>query len=501
MNFIPESQRARPASFVALVLAGHSALGLLFVAVIYVLCLSGTIAVFANELRFWERPDGPVVTQVAPAALDHAIRAGYERARELDAVGDLFVRAPRAESPRLLVQLTDQKAGVDETWLADADGRLVSVLNTPWHAFLIGLHYQLLVPGLWGRILVGVIGMFTLSLIISGVLAHPRIFKDAFTLRWGGSKHLQEADIHNRLSVWGLPFHLVIAFSGAALGLSAIIVTLLTNAAHGENASRAFEALYGPSPIEDRRPAPMPDLQPIFARILDKHSDAVIDAIIVQQMATQGQLVHVTTRRPSQLNESEREFFDGSGKWLRTAGYDEGPAGLQWTGAMTALHYGSFGGWLMKFAYLILGAALTFITVTGVTVWLARWNTKGRPRLGWQRVWIAAVWSQPAALGISALSALQIGDVEVMMVYLIVTGLTLASAAVVRDPARLSRILRSVGAASLLALVLVHTLRWQEFVDTPIVWAINGTIALLALGLGIGAYKSSMRHGSQRMDS
>lgn len=489
MNRASVPRRAPPASFVALVLAGHSALGLLFAAVIYVLCLSGTLAVFADELHYWERPDGPVVPQATPEVLDRAVLAGYERACELDGGGELFVRAPNPASPRLLVQITARKTGARETWLADAEGRLVTELNTPWYDFLIDLHYQLLVPGLWGRLLVGIIGVFTLSLIISGVLAHPRIFKDAFMLRWGGSKHLQEADIHNRLSVWGLPFHLVIAFTGAALGLGAIIVTLLTHAAHGEHAPRAFEALYGPGPGEDRRPAPLPDMPPIFARILDKHPDAAIETVIVQQMATRGQLVHVTARRPTQLNESERHFFDGDGKWLRTAGYDDGPAGLQWTGAMTALHYGSFGGWPLKFAYLILGAALTFITVTGVTIWLARWGTKGRPRPGWQRIWIAAVWSQPAALGISALIALYAGVAGVPASYLAVTVLALASAAFVRDPARLSCALRVFGAASLLALVVVHFLRWGAFIDGR-AGTIDIVLVLLAVALSGCAWRS-----------
>jgi hypothetical protein len=33
-------------------------------------------------------------------------------------------------------------------------------------------------------------------------MAHPRIFKDAFRLRIGGSVRLEQADLHNRLSVW-----------------------------------------------------------------------------------------------------------------------------------------------------------------------------------------------------------------------------------------------------------------------------------------------------------
>src|SRR5262245_4005568 len=42
-------------------LAGHSALGLAFAWLIYVVCLSATVAVFANEFKRWEQPDGPTV--------------------------------------------------------------------------------------------------------------------------------------------------------------------------------------------------------------------------------------------------------------------------------------------------------------------------------------------------------------------------------------------------------------------------------------------------------
>jgi len=40
-------------------LAGHSALGLAFAALIYIVCLTGTVSVFLMELQRWEQPDGP----------------------------------------------------------------------------------------------------------------------------------------------------------------------------------------------------------------------------------------------------------------------------------------------------------------------------------------------------------------------------------------------------------------------------------------------------------
>ena len=97
-----------------------------------------------------------------------------------------------------------------------------------------------------GGILVGLIGVALLSSLISGILAHPRIFRDAFHLRLGGSKRLQEADFHNRLGVWALPFHIIISLTGAFLGLTTIIVGVLGMA-------KAFETLRGP-----QRPWPSP---------------------------------------------------------------------------------------------------------------------------------------------------------------------------------------------------------------------------------------------------
>lgn len=78
-----------------------------------------------------------------------------------------------------------------------------------------------------GGFVVGMTGVALPSSLISGILAHPRTFRDAFHLRLGGSPRLQEADLHNRIGVWGLPFHFIVALSGAFLGLLTIVVGVL----------------------------------------------------------------------------------------------------------------------------------------------------------------------------------------------------------------------------------------------------------------------------------
>ena len=64
----PKRQFLSP-DFVRAMLAGHSALGLAFAALIYIVCLTGTVSVFLMELQRWEQPDGPRVTET-PSARD-----------------------------------------------------------------------------------------------------------------------------------------------------------------------------------------------------------------------------------------------------------------------------------------------------------------------------------------------------------------------------------------------------------------------------------------------
>ena len=61
---------------------------------------------------------------------------------------------------------------------------------------------------------------------------HPRVLRDAFHLRLGGSRRLQEADLHNRLGIWALPFHFTLALTGALCALFFLITIVRMSAGH-----------------------------------------------------------------------------------------------------------------------------------------------------------------------------------------------------------------------------------------------------------------------------
>jgi len=466
-----------PADFVRAMLAGHSALGLAFAALIYLVCFSGSIAVFTQEFQRWEQPAGPVLHAVSPEAVDAAVGATLARTPQAH---ELLVRLPEPANPRLTVRSEDA-GGEAHVYVADQAGRLAAEARTPWSDFQAELHTVLHLPRAWGGFVVGLTGVALLSSLISGVLSHPRVFRDAFALRWGGSKRLQEADLHNRISVWGLPFHLVVSLTGAFLGLTTIIVGVLALATFKGDASQAYALFRGPTVRDDPRPAQRMDVGLALRAVASRYPDARPTYIYIEHPGERGQHASVNLATDGRLSRGETVVVDGAGKILGEVGYESGSVGFRVLSAMTPLHFGWFGGWPVKVAYVLLGLGLTAVTASGVAIWLARRRDKGRPAPGWERLWVAFAWSQPLAYAISALTALFL-PVTPVLVWGV--GTLLASAtALLAPPPVISVRLRLATMAALTALACAHVARHRGHLADPVALAVDAGLMLAAVGL------------------
>ncbi len=381
-----------PPRFTAAVLSGHSALGLALGALVYLVCLTGALSVFVDELKLLEQP-APAPAPLAPGAVARATA----QALRLAPGGAVYVSAP--VTPRQRLSASAYGAGGERAWIADAAGRLTPA-RTPWTDFVTALHMTLTAPAPWGALLVGASGAALLALIGSGVLAHPRIFRDAFRLRLSGSRRLREAELHNRLSVWGLPFHVAVTLTGALFGLANL--TVLATAALGHrDAARVLEPLTGPPVAVDSRPALPPDVEALVARARAVLPGSQLFYLGVERAGTRGARYTVEVTAPGRLPRGEQVYFDAGGREIGRGRFATGSPGLQAYSAAAQLHFGFFGGLPVRIAYGALGLALTYVCATGVTIWLARRRDRGRqaPRL--ERAWTAWTWGAPAALGLA----------------------------------------------------------------------------------------------------
>lgn len=486
----PRKRNILPPEFVRAMLAGHSALGLAFAALIYIVCLSGTLTVFLYELQRWEQPNAPLIAGGAtPEMVQAAVRNGHAQALADNAAHDLFIMGPGAVTPRLSISYHDHETGVEGHWIAEPDGNLSARVEAPWAEFIANLHMALHLPRTWGLFLVGLTGVALLSSLISGLLSHPRIFKDAFAFRWGGSHRLQEADLHNRLGVWGLPFHVVVSLSGALLGLSTLIVGVLAMAAYNGDSQKAFAEILGPRPSEDETAAPVPDVAAMMAQVTAQHPHAVFANVHIGHIAKAGQIVTINMRSPGHLPFGNPYIFDGSGKSLGDGGFETGSIGRQILGVLQPLHFGWFGGMAIKLAYGLLGLALTVVTHTGVTIWLARRRDKGQPAPGWERVWAAVGWSQPLAFATTAIAAILLGKSSLLWVYLGTLAAAFLIARFAPDGSATTRILRLLAATAVIAMVAVHASQWAARVSDPMAWFVSASMLLCAAILAAPALR------------
>lgn len=401
--------RAIEPSTVQRALAGHAAIGLLAGALLYLVCLTGTVAVFYAELQRLEQPVAPEMARIEPAAVQRAVETvlANEKSKtgKLPKTSHLYVHMPVENLPRTTITTDTQAVHVR------SDGTIAGPEEIAWSDFLVALHYELNVPGVIGLTVVGLLGVMILVLAIGGVIAHPRIFRDAFRLRArdtaGG---LALADWHNRLSVWTLPFSTAIALTGAVIGLGSVAVWALAAVYEKGSQEAVYAPIYGEEPKEDLRPAPVADVASALAYMKAHYPQATPLYVTIEAPGTQGQTVQIGADHARRLIFWENYRFDAQGRFHGALGLADGALGQQAAASLYKLHFGTFGGLAVKLAYLVFGGALTAICATGVSIWLGKRKRRGHDEPKLYRAWDAVIWGMPAALALSLVVRMLLGN-------------------------------------------------------------------------------------------
>lgn len=447
-------------------LSAHGWLGLLVGFLMYVVCLTGTLSVFYPELERWEQPHVEESLAYDAAAMERALNAFV--ARDSLRTEHMYLNLPSREIPRASV--SNEERG----WFLHGDGSLGEPVEHEFTHFLIDTHIYLTLPETVGMVIVSALGAMLVGLIVTGLLAHPRLFKDAFHLRLRGGR-LEQADLHNRLSVWGAPFHLLIAITGAYFGLVIPVLGVVAGMT-GQDAEAIVAAVFGEEPAvqnvgEIRLAAVLDD---IAAR--EPAADAF--AVTVHGAGTDRQFLEVHASHPGRLIYSENYRYDSAGNYLGKAGFSDGEVGKQVVYSMYYLHFGHFGGMGVKLTYLVLGLALTVVSVTGVNIWLAR----RRRRDTLDDLWMGSVWGAPVALTASAVSQVGVGFVSPFLFWSVLA-LCVAWALRRGDPARARRDSIVAWAALVGLLLAMHAVRFGAAAVGPAALPINGGLLVLLVGL------------------
>lgn len=450
-------------------LSAHSWLGLMIGGLMYIVCLSGTLSIFYEEIERWEQPVAQEYLEVDPAFAE-AVFNRYMSSPETGITEHMYLVFPNAALPRLKVSSDTEGRYVN------ADGSIGVVAHDEFSEFVTGLHLNLNLPVNIGVVIVSAMGAILCGLIISGFLAHPSILKDAFKLRAGAAGRLGQVDLHNRLSVWGAPFHLMIALTGAYVGLVSLVIWLFAASIDGASIESVTEATWPAEPLlENQAPVygvaralrTLQELSPEGSRLL---------YLIVHDADSDNRFMEFYVQQPGLLAWSENYRFDTSGNFLGAAGYTEGGA-VQAMYSVYRLHFGHFGGFLTKLLYVVFGLALSVVAVTGINIWLEKRKYRDALNL----IWPGLVWGMPLALVLAAFAQviLHLGAAPVFWVSQL---LLMLAGLFQRDEHAYRRRLQGLAAAALFLLLAAYVVKFRTAAFTPAGLSVSLVLACIALG-------------------
>jgi uncharacterized iron-regulated membrane protein len=337
----------------------HAWAGIVTGLLLFVVCLSGAIVVFKHEIDLWANPSVAALPRVAEPAPLARVEASARAARPAARIESIW--PPDAVSPAYMVFVRHADGTREKLAVRADDARVAGTVDSQLGQYLRSLHVFLFVGPRW---IVGFLGVAMLVLIATGFVIHRKILAELFTHRWRHSLRTLFSDTHKAAAIWGLAFHVVIAFTGAWLGLKPVFVG-------------AWQALSPPAAVARAEPAP----------IADAAGRADLDALAAAaRAAVPGMALRFIAWTSSDSGEPGVRFSGPLADHLASNAHvlvalddaavlevlDPRTAGF-WTvvdGLMEPLHFGDFGGIWLKWLYFVLGLAPAFLSLTGTLLWL-----------------------------------------------------------------------------------------------------------------------------------
>lgn len=356
----------------------HTWTGIVAGLALFVAFLAGALTMFEDQISRWERVQAhhiqPSVSDVD--RLVAAVLAAHPTAA--DRLGVMWpsqaMPDPTAfwfERGRWRFAALDRRAAS----VPASAGALVPLDTPRLAAFINKLHYALALPP-FGTYLMGAVSIAFGFAMLSGLIVHwPRLAKDLFALRPGKNQKRFWQDAHTALGLFPLPFYAMVAVTGAFMCL-ATAITFVFNMAFDHRLSAALPAMWAPSTLAAPDCGALSKAGPLTAEQLLAAARREVPDLEPEWVT----LTHYG--EPNGMAEVwgdvPRALGTRSAVALRlTSG---AVAGSQHAGARDAnhaigsaiygLHFGTYGGLALRWAYFALGLCGAAMVFTGNLMWI-----------------------------------------------------------------------------------------------------------------------------------
>lgn len=358
----------------------HTWSGLVFGWVLFAMFLTGTLAFFRPEINAWMKPELNVRPVSEAQSIAQAVR--YLSKVAPDATR-WYITPSTPRAPEVQVSYQDPRGGrgrggFETARLDPADGSVVQARASRGGEFFYRFHFELEMGYPWGRWLASIAGMFMLIAIISGVITHKKIFADFFTFRPAKGGQRAWMDGHNALSVLGLPFHLMITFTGLLLFMSMLMPagTLARYDTDRQFFAEVYPA-FADTPASGQA-AMLAPLMPMVDTVRQRWAGATVGRIIVNHPGDAVATVSISGSPSDRVSAGRLPpsvTFNGVTGEVVSASADDNAVRTT-AGTLIGLHRGLFAQPLLRWLYFLVSMAGTAMVGTGLLLWVAKRRKK-----------------------------------------------------------------------------------------------------------------------------
>ncbi len=372
----------------------HTWSGLVIGWVLFAIFVTGTASYYRAEVSHWMRPELSE-TAVDPSAA--ATRAAAYLGRVMPDAMAWSVRLPTVETPQVEVYWWKNPGGPYHHALLDpTTGEPSRARDTKGGDFLYRFHFELALPSMWGRWIVGICAMILLVSLITGIVTHRRIFADFFTFRRDRSAQRGWLDAHNVFGVLALPFHLMIVYTGL-IELGPMLMPWGVKAAYQHDVL----AYYAESGImaAARKPAGRPGIQSPLGEIVARATadgGEPPEVVMVTMPGDAASSVTAFFEEPPGLAHLHPQivYAGDTGTELSRTGE---AGGATRTGAvMIGLHEAHFAAAPLRIVFFLCGVMGAATIASGLVLWTVARMPKG---------------ANPAGFGLRLVRVLNLGTI------------------------------------------------------------------------------------------
>lgn len=355
----------------------HTWSGLIAGMALFIAFYAGALDMVHGSIQRWSDPEQRYQQPVAGDGLQRLVSDAY--ARYPEAVGErFFLHLPGPGVTQPILEWRDGIGRQVNAYTITTPGAEPLERDREAHTrladFVDELHFTLGLPVQFGRYLLGVICIVFGVALLSGIVIHlPRLIRDLFALRPGSNRKRFWLDAHNVVGVLGLPFHLMFMITSALFTINVVAIlganTLvynnalgpatdqLTEIAHHREETGVKVAMVPIDALVAKARTVLPGLQPetvIAEHYGDEHTDITVRGAVPRTMLHEAVVI-----------------FDGATGEVR--GYDHladsKPSQIA-INTVQSLHFGDFGGPLLRWLYFFLGLSGAWLFYTGNLLWI-----------------------------------------------------------------------------------------------------------------------------------